>query len=253
MKRARVIPVLLLKNRGLYKTVRFKNEVYVGDPMNAVKIFNDKLCDELIFLDISASKQRKQIDYKFIEEIASECFMPFSYGGGINDLRQVETLLKLGIEKVVINSAIFDKPAFVSEAAKKFGSSTIVASVDVKKDLFNQYQVYSHSGRNIKGLQFISFLKHIEELGLGEVMVNSVDNDGLMTGYDQRLAGIASDQLSIPVAFCGGARDINDIKTLLRTTTISAAAVGSLFVFHGPHKAVLISYPSPEEIGEILH
>jgi imidazole glycerol-phosphate synthase subunit HisF len=251
MKRARVIPVLLLKNRGLYKSVKFKNETYVGDPVNAVKIFNEKLCDELIFVDISASKQKKQVDYKFIEEIASECFMPFSYGGGINELQQVERLLTLGIEKIIVNTALFTKPAFITEAAKRFGSSTIVGSVDVKMSLSNQYHVYSHSGEDTRRIELMPFLKKIEEAGAGELMITSVDNDGMMNGYDLRLAEMISGQLTIPVAFCGGARDINDIKVLLKTTQVSAAVAGSFFVFQGRHRGVLISYPSPEEIGEI--
>jgi|WetSurMetagenome_2_1015567.scaffolds.fasta_scaffold123111_2 imidazole glycerol-phosphate synthase subunit HisF len=251
MKRARVIPVLLLKNKGLYKTIRFKNEVYVGDPVNAVKIFNDKLCDELIFLDITASKQQKQIDYKFIEEIASECFMPFSYGGGINDIHQIEELLKLGIEKVVLNTVLFRNPLFVKQAVKEFGSSTIVASVDIKKDFLGKYQLYSHSKYNIRGLQMMTFLMQIEEAGVGEIMITSVDNDGTFNGYDLNLANIIAEQFAVPVVFCGGCRDIIDIKTLLNTTQVSAAAAGSLFVFQGPLRGILISYPEPEQISSL--
>ena len=253
MKRARVIPVLLLKNRGLYKSVRFKDEVYVGDPINAVRIFNEKQCDELIFLDIAATKQKKEIDYRLIEEIASECFMPFSYGGGVNKLQQVERILKLGIEKVIINSALLNDPAFLGEAVKRFGSSTIVASVDVKMNLLKQYQVYSYSGHDTKGIQLIPFLKQIEDAGAGELMVTSVDKDGMMNGYDLQLADSISGQLTIPVVFCGGAKDFDDIKNLLKMTQVCAAAAGSIFVFHGPHKGVLINYPSPELIGNIFN
>jgi imidazole glycerol-phosphate synthase subunit HisF len=251
MKRARVIPVLLLKNGGLYKTIRFKDELYVGDPINAVKIFNDKLCDELIFLDIIASKQQKQIDFELIEKIASECFMPFSYGGGITKLNHIERLLKSGIEKVVLNTILLKDPSFLARSAKEFGSSTIVASVDVKKDFFNHYQVFSHSKCKTKGIQLLPFLRQFEEEGAGELMINSVDDDGLMNGYDLKLAKTVSEQLSIPVVYCGGGGNILDIKTLLNTTHVSAAAAGSMFVFKGTHRAVLISYPAPEEINEI--
>jgi len=251
MKRARVIPVLLLKGRGLYKTIRFKNERYVGDPINAVRIFNEKQCDELILLDIEASKQKKEIDFNLIGEIASECFMPLSYGGGINEFTQIEKLLKLGIEKVVLNSVLFSNPSFLSEAVKRYGSSTIVASIDVKMNLLRNYQVYSHSGGNVKGIQFRSFLKNIEDAGVGEIMINAVDRDGLMNGFDLYLSETFLHQLSVPVVFCGGCGSLIDIEDLLRNSDISAAAAGSCFVFHGPHKAVLITYPSPEEIEKI--
>jgi imidazole glycerol-phosphate synthase subunit HisF len=251
MKRARIIPVMLLKNNGLYKTSGFKNEVYIGDPINAVKIFNDKLCDELVFLDIIASKQQKPIDFELIEKIATECFMPFSYGGGITELNHIERLLKSGIEKVVLNTILLKDPSFLARAAKEFGSSTIVASVDVKKDFFNNYQVFSHSKCKTKGIQLSSFLRQLENEGAGELMINSVDGDGKMNGYDLKLAKTVSEQLSIPVVFCGGGKNLDDIKTLLKSTHVSAAAAASMFVFKGPHRAVLISYPSAEEINEI--
>lgn len=253
MKRARVIPVLLLKDRGLYKTVRFQYGQYVGDPINAVKIFNEKECDELIILDINASKLHKPINYKFIENVASECFMPLAYGGGINELCQIEKLLKIGIEKVVINTVLLNIPLFLSEAVRTFGSSTIVASVDIKTNIFKQYQIFSHSGVDLKTFQLKEFIKQIEENGAGELMINSVDHDGMMNGYDIHLADIISKSLTIPTIFCGGCKNLSDIRTLLTTTEISAAAAGSIFVFQGPLKGVLISYPSPEEIEEIYN
>lgn len=251
MQRARVIPVLLLKNGGLYKTIRFRKDIYVGDPVNAVRIFNEKQCDELIFLDISVTKQGKAIDFKHIEEIASECFMPFSYGGGISNKSQIEKLLKLGIEKVILNTSLLRRPSFITEASLRFGSSTIVASVDVKMNVFRKYEVYSHSGCDVKGLQLFPFLRQIEDSGAGEIMINSVDRDGMMNGYDIELAKKVSSELSVPVVFCGGCNSFTDIKTLLTETSVSAAAAGSFFVFHGPHKGVLISYPAPEDIENI--
>ncbi len=253
MKRARVIPVLLLKEKGLYKTVKFKNERYVGDPINVVRIFNEKQCDELIILDINASKYNVPVDFRYIEEVSSECFMPLAYGGGINKLEEIERLLCIGIEKVILNSVLLKNPVFLEEAAKKFGSSTIVASVDVKTNIFKQYQVYSHAGISLNNKSLNSFVKQIEDGGAGELMINSVDCDGMMTGYDLQLAEKISKELTIPIIFCGGCKDLTDVKNLLTKTETSAAAAGSFFVFKGPHKGVLISYPSPEEIESIYN
>jgi len=251
MKRARVIPVLLIKNRGLYKTIKFKNERYVGDPLNVVRIFNEKQCDEIIFLDISATINKKDIDYHLIEKLATECFMPVSYGGGITTITQIEKIIKLGIEKVVLNTSILIKPSFLEEASNIFGSSTIVASVDVKLKNLNKYSIHSYSGFDTKGLELFQFLKLLENCGAGEIMINSVDRDGMMNGYDLELAKKVSNNLSIPVIFCGGCRNIDDIKALLKQTNVSAAAAGSFFVFHGPHKGVLINYPEPEVFEKI--
>ncbi len=251
MKRARVIPVLLIKGKGLYKTVKFKNEQYVGDPLNAVKIFNEKQCDELIFLDINASKYHTPIDFRFISDVASECFMPLAYGGGISELGEIEQLLKIGIEKVILNTVLIKNSLFLEEAVKKFGSSTIVASIDLKTNLFKQYQVYSHANFELHDKSLNSFIKQIEGSGAGELMINSVDRDGMMSGYDLQLAEKISKGLTIPTIFCGGCKDLADIKNLLTKTETSAAAAGSFFVFKGPHKGVLISYPSPEEIESI--
>lgn len=253
MKRGRVIPVLLLQNKGLYKTVKFDKGKYIGDPINAVKIFNEKQCDELIFLDITASKLKKEIDFKLVGEIASECFMPLAYGGGIYNSFQIEKLLKTGVEKIIINSVLFDNPGFVAEAVRNFGSSTIVASIDVKKNLLGKYNLYSHSRKSLPGKSVSDFSVWIEEQNVGEIMINVVDNDGMMKGYDTQLAQKISEPLSMPVVFCGGCRDFEDISNLLTATQVSAAAVGSYFVFHGPHRGVLISYPSPEQIGKIYN
>lgn len=253
MKRARVIPVLLLQNNGLYKTVKFDKAKYIGDPINAVKLFNDKQCDELILLDILTSKQSKEINFKLIEEIASECFMPLAYGGGVSKIEHIEKLLKIGIEKIILNSVLLSDFNFLETAVKYYGSSTIVASVDVKKNLFGKYNVFSHSGKNIPSISLLDFLKVIEQSGAGELMINSVDLDGLMTGYDTKLAQTVSESLSIPTILCGGCSSYENIKNLFLTTHISAAAAGSFFVYHGPHKAVLINYPMPNQISEIYN
>jgi imidazole glycerol-phosphate synthase subunit HisF len=251
MVRARVIPVLLFKNQGLVKTVRFGDEVYVGDPVNAVKIFNEKQCDELIILDITATKQKKGINFKLVEEIATECFMPLSYGGGISDLHQVEKLLKLGIEKVILNSVLIYCPSFMKEAVKSFGSSTIVASIDIKLNMLGQYRLFSHAGYDVRRIDLTQFVEEIVDSGVGEVMITSVDRDGTMSGYDLQLALTVTGKIGVPVVFCGGAKDFDNIKELLTSTNINAAAAGSLFVFHGRHRGVLISYPTPEQIGDI--
>jgi cyclase len=251
MKRARVIPILLLQNRGLHKSVRFSQGKYIGDPLNAVRIFNDKQCDELILLDTGASKTGSPIDFRLIGEIASECFMPLAYGGGVTTLSDIEKLLKLGIEKVSLNSVLFSQPAFLREAVTHFGSSTIVVSVDVKKNLFGQYKVFSHAGLQDSKYDLDSMLNWFNDENPGEVVVNSVDLDGTMKGYDLTLARKVSTKLSMPVVLAGGCKNFEDIRQILTETPVSAAAAGSFFVFQGPHRGVLISYPSPDQITQI--
>lgn len=249
MKRARVIPILLLNGRGLYKSFGFKDAKYLGDPINTVRIFNDKQCDELIIIDTHISKNNAHIDYEYIAEIASECFMPLCYGGGINALNQIENLLRLGIEKVSVNSLLVKNKSLVREAVQVFGSSTIVASIDVKRNLLGQYRLYEHTSRSIAKTTIDDILKTLNDIGVGEVLVNVVDLDGTMKGYDIQLAKKISDALDMPAVFTGGCRNFEDIKQLLTSTSVSAAGVGSYFVFHGPHRAVLINYPNPSEIS----
>lgn len=251
MNRARVIPILLIQNSGLYKTVKFKDPKYIGDPINAVRIFNEKQCDEIILLDIIASKKKQEINYNLINEIATECFMPLAYGGGISSLIEIENILKLGVEKVVINSAFFRSAEFLKEAVKEFASSTIVASVDVKKNMWGKQNVYSHAGEKITLTDTVAFLKYLEDLGVGEIMINDTDRDGTMIGYDIELITKLSNAVNVPVIAAGGCRDLEDLKNVFRQTNVSAIAAGSFFVFHGKHRAVLISYPSPEEINLI--
>ena len=251
MKRARIIPILLLKGGGLHKTVRFGSGKYIGDPINAVKIFNDKQCDELVLLDTCVSKEGKEINFRLVEEIASECFMPLTYGGGISDLHEIERLLKLGVEKVTLNSILLKNPTFIQDAVRSFGSSTIVASIDIKKNLFGQYKIFSHTGVNVTELKLDNFLNWLNDICVGEVLVNAVDRDGLMSGYDLELAHKLSKALLMPLVFAGGCRNLEDMKELITVTQVSAAAAGSFFVFQGPHKAVLISYPSPSVITKI--
>lgn len=252
MVRTRVIPCLLLRNRGLVKTVKFKNSTYLGDPINIVKIFNDKEVDELIFLDITATIEQKKPPFKLLSEIASECFMPLGYGGGIRSLEDVKEILSLGVEKVAINSYAVENPSFVRAAADLAGSQSIVVSIDVKKSLFRKYEVMTHNGRKATGLDPLKFAVEMEKMGAGELFLNSIDRDGTMQGYDLELIRRVAEAVSIPVVACGGARTVKDLGDVVKKGGASAAAAGSMFVFHGPHRAVLINFPTPQELGMVF-
>lgn len=253
MLRKRLIPVLLLRGRGLVKTFQFSESKYVGDPINAVRIFNEKEVDELIFLDINASKESREPDYALIEDIASECFMPFAYGGGIKTVEQITKLFNLGVEKVVLNSALYEDTTLLSEAAEKFGAQSIIASIDVKSNFWRQIRVFNH----LTGITFakdpIDYAKRMEQAGAGEIFINSVDRDGLMSGYEYKLVQAVASSVSIPVVACGGASSIADMGKVINEAGASAAAAGSFFVFRGKHRAVLITYPSQEEIAKYIN
>lgn len=251
MQRIRVIPVLLLKGNGLYKTVKFRNPQYIGDPMNVVRIFNEKEVDELCFLDISATSAKKEINYKIISEIASECFMPLSYGGGIHSMDQIKKLFNIGVEKVIINSAAHTNTSLISEASAHFGSQSIVGCIDIKKNFLGKYEVHIESGEKNTRKNPVDFAKELQEMGAGEILVNSIDRDGTMKGYDIELVKKISTSLKVPVIACGGAGSIEDLSIVIKEGSANAVAAGSMFVFHGKHKAVLISYPSQIEIKKI--
>lgn len=253
MLATRVIPCLLLHNSGLTKTINFKKPTYVGDPVNAVKIFNEKEVDELIFLDITASKNKREPDFQLIEELASECFMPFAYGGGITDLNQIRRILKVGVEKVIINNSALQNLNFIKEAVKEFGSSTIIVAMDVKKDFFGRYKVYDHVKQKVTGADPFSYAKEIELAGAGELFLNSVDKDGTFSGYDVTLVRRIVDLVSIPVIACGGASSLDDLKQVVTSGGASAVSAGSFFVFQGPHRAVLISYPEPLVLEKLFN
>ena len=252
MDRPRIIPCLLLKKRGLVKTIQFDNPKYLGDPINVVKIFNDKEVDELVFLDISATRETRKPPFDYLTEIASECFMPLAYGGGIRDLEDIRKLLGLGIEKVVINSYAAENPAFIRSAADFAGSQSIVVSIDAKKVGTEKYSVFTHSGRKNLGLDPVKFAIEMEHRGAGEILLNSIDRDGLMTGYDLDLIKQVARAVSVPVVACGGCGTLFDMKNAIIEGGASAAAAGSMFVFQGPRRAVLISYPSREEFHKIF-
>jgi cyclase len=243
MYRDRVIPCLLLKNDGLVKTVKFKDPRYIGDPINAIKIFNEKEVDEIIIIDIEASKQNKEPNFTTIKEIAGECFMPVCYGGGIKNFEHAQKIFNLGIEKISINSLLFNDPTVAEKIAKTYGSQSLVASIDCKKTMLNGYQIVAPPGsKNIK--KMTSWLTDLENMGVGEIFLNSVDRDGTMQGYDLELIKIVSHAVSIPVIACGGASSIEDLLLPITKAGASAVAAGSLFVFHGRHRAVLINYPT---------
>jgi cyclase len=252
MLKTRVIPCLLLKGQGLVKTVKFKNSRYVGDPINAVKIFNDKEVDELIFLDIEATVIGRKPPIKLLSEIASECFMPLSYGGGLRDLDDIKTVFNLGVEKVIINNQAIENPCFIEEASRRYGNQSIVVSVDVKRNSFGKYEIFSFGGRKKTKLNLVDHVKEMERLGAGEIFLNSIDRDGTMEGYDIEMIKRVTETVSIPVIACGGAGRINDFAQAVRKGGASAVAAGSMFVFHGRHRAVLITYPSIRDLEQVL-
>ena len=252
MIRPRVIPCLLIHHRGLVKTAKFKAPKYLGDPINIVRIFNDKEVDELIVLDITATREKRPPQFELLKGLASECFMPLAYGGGIGSMEDIRALLSIGIEKVILNTAAIKNPALIRAAAAYAGSQAVVVSLDVKKGALGRAEVYSHAGRRATGLDPLRQAKAMEALGAGELFMNSVDLDGTMQGYDLGLIRRITDAVSIPVVACGGAGSLQDLIDVIRIGGASAAAAGSLFVFQGPHRAVLISYPSQAEIADLL-
>ncbi len=248
MLRPRMIPCLLLRDGGLVKTVRFAEPKYVGDPLNAVKIFNEKEADELIVLDIDATTTEREPDYGLIANLAAECRMPLCYGGGVSTVDQVERIISLGVEKVALSAAAVSNPRLIADAAARVGRQSIVVVIDVKKaGLFKRYEVFTHNGRNASGLDPIEFARQAAELGAGEIVVNSIDQDGTMKGYDLELAKRIRQAVDTPVSVIGGAGNFADIEALLRTCGRVGAGAGSVFVFKGKYRAVLIQYPSYEE------
>lgn len=250
--RPRIIPVLLLKNSGLYKTIKFRHPRYIGDPINAIRIFNEKEVDELIFLDISVGTSNSKINWTMLRDIASECFMPLTYGGGVESVEMIREILNIGVEKVSLNSNAVRNPLLISESAKYFGSSTIVVSIDVKKNFFGKYEVYINGGLEKTKLDPVSWAKEVEIRGAGEIMINSIDCDGLMSGYDYDLLSKVSNSVNIPVIACGGSRGMIDFKKAISESNVSAVAGGACFVYQGKHRAVLITYPSRKEIQSVF-
>jgi len=248
----RIIPVLLLKGKGLVKTVKFKNPTYIGDPINAVRIFNELEADELVFLDIIASKQGRTIDLQFVKDIGDEAFMPFAVGGGIKSLNTVEEVLRNGAEKVVLNSVAVKEPDLIYRAASVFGSQSIVVAIDVKKNIFGDRKVYIEDGTQRCNASILERVKAAEGRGAGEIIIQSIDRDGTMSGYDLELIREVSETVSIPVIALGGAGCKEHLKDAIEAGKASAAAAGSMFVFHGPRKGVLVNYPAKDEIAQLF-
>lgn len=232
----------------MVKSVRFKNHQYVGDPINAVKIFNDKEADEIAIIDISASAENNLPDYQLISEIVSEAFMPVAYGGGINNVETIKEIFYRGVEKIIVNKAAHKNPTLIREAANLYGSQSIVVSIDVKKNLFKGYRVYTDNGKTDTGLNPVGFAEQVEALGAGEILLNSIDRDGTYSGYDAELISRVSHAVNIPVIAIGGAASIEDF-VVAKQSGASAVSAGSMFVFKRPHQAVLINYPAQDELS----
>ncbi len=249
MFRPRIIPVLLLKDEALVKSVEFKKHNYIGDPVNAVRIFNDLRADELVFLDIEASKENRLISLDFVRDVGEEANMPFAVGGGIKTIEDIRAIINAGAEKVIINTAAIKNPEFIREAADYFGSSTIVVCIDVKKKLFKGNQSWTLNGSVASGMTPVETAKKMEALGAGEIIVQSIDKDGTMSGYDIELVKSISEAVSIPVIALGGASSISDLKNAHTQGFASAMAAGSMFVYQGSKKGVLINYPEKSEVN----
>ncbi len=252
MLKTRVIPCLLLREYGLYKTVKFKTPKYVGDPVNAVRIFNDKEVDEILLLDIDATPDKREPNFQLIGDIAGECFMPLTYGGGIRSIDQIKRLHRLGVEKISLNSAAFLDRRLVAESCDKFGSSSIVAAIDTRRTLLGRHEVWIDGGRSNTKEDPVRYAAELAKLGVGEILINSIDRDGTASGYDIELLKRIAASVDVPIIACGGAGSIEDMRRVVLEAGVSAVAAGSMFVFHGKHRAVLISYPSQEELTKFL-
>lgn len=251
MLKHRVIPCLLLRNGGLVKTHKFAQPKYVGDPINAIRIFNEKEVDELLVLDVEASKSKGEPNYDLIEQFAGECFMPLCYGGGITSIDQARRLFSLGVEKVSLQTSALASLALVSDITSLYGSQSVVVSIDVKKSLFGQYKLYSSATGKKMNVDWLDFLKKAIEAGAGEILLNAVDRDGTLSGMDIPLIESVAGACSVPLIAVGGARSLADIKAAVQAGA-SAVACGAFFVYHGPHRAVLITYPKYAELTALL-
>lgn len=251
MLKTRVMPCLLLRNEALVKTIRFKAPTYVGDPINTVRIFNDKEVDELVVLDITATVASREPNLNLLREIASECFMPLTFGGGIRSVATAEAIFSIGAEKVVINSAAAGRPSFVSEVAREFGSQSIIVSIDAKRGWWGNYKTFTHGGRRSAGRDPVHYARLAEESGAGEILLTSMDRDGTFSGYDVDLIQRVTSAVGIPVIASGGAGKIDDFAVAV-THGASAVAAGSLVVFQGKHRSVLINFPSRAALKGVL-
>ena len=248
MLRTRIIPALLLKNESLVKTIRFGRYAYVGDPCNTVRIFNELEVDELLFLDITATPEDRMPNLKLLAEIAKECFMPLGYGGGVRSLESAKAIFEIGFEKVALNSFALEQPHFVTKLADQFGSQSVIASVDVKKDMFGIHRVYTKSGRKTTGRKPVEWAQELEACGAGEILLTSIDREGTWQGFDSELVKAVTTSVSIPVIAHGGAGSTADIKTIVEDAGASAVALGSMVVFQKRGMGVLVNFPRLDEL-----
>jgi len=249
----RIIPCLLVQNKGLVKTVQFSSPKYVGDPLNAVKIFNEKSVDELIVLDIDATTNNKEPDYNMISNLAMECRMPLCYGGGVKTKEQALRIFELGVEKIAMSSVAIENPKLINEIAGIVGNQSVIVVLDVKKKKFsNGYNLYTHNGKQKSGSNPVEIARKVEALGCGEIVINSIDHDGMMAGYDNKIIDTIRNVVSIPITVLGGAGSLQDIGQMINKYGIIGVAAGSLFVFKGKYKAVLINYPNPIEKESLI-
>lgn len=252
MLRTRVIPVLLLRGESLVKTIRFGRFTYVGDPCNTVRIFNELQVDELCVLDITATRERRSPNLTLLADLASECFMPLAYGGGVRSLAEAEAIFKIGIEKVVLNTAAVDRPELISEIADKFGTQAVVVSIDVGRDRLGRQTVRTHAGRRSRGMKPVEWARQAETLGAGEILLTSIDREGTWSGFDIKLVREVADSVSIPVVAHGGAGAISDIRRAANEAHASAVALGSMVVFQRQGMGVLVNFPDPQQLKEAL-
>ena len=252
MLQTRIIPCLLLKDDSLVKTVNFKKPAYIGDPANTARIFNELEVDELTLLDISATNNKKKPNFKILAELANECFMPLAYGGGINDFEDAKKIFQIGIEKVIINSIAFSKPAFITELAEHFGNQAIVASIDVKKNMFGKYQVFSNSGTKKQKVDPVAWAQELEQLGAGEILLTAIHQEGTWNGFDINIIEKISNAVNIPVIANGGASSIEDIGKAVKKGNASAVSLGSMVVYQNKGMGVLVNFPDTEKLNKVL-
>jgi len=252
MLQVRVIPCLLLRDESLVKTVKFKNPSYIGDPVNAIKIYNEKEVDELIFLDIAASRERRRPPFEKIREIADECFMPLAYGGGITTIEDIREIFNIGVEKISLNASALQNPELVREAAEVFGAQSVVVAIDVKKSLWGKYEVYNHTTGKSAKIDPVEYARQMEQLGAGELLVTSVDKEGTWEGYDTELLKRITSSVNIPVIAHGGAGHIEDFARAVAVGGASAVATGSMVVYQKKGLGVLINFPKRETLDDIL-
>jgi len=253
MLNPRIIPNLLIHNKGLVKTNNFKNPKYVGDPINAVKIFNEKSVDELIVTDIDATVNNIEPNYSMIEKLAMECRMPLCYGGGITNVNQAKKIFSLGVEKIAISSAAIKNSTLITQLAESVGSQSVVIVMDIRKKILgNDYELVTHNGTKKTGISPVKFVEEIKELGVGEIVINSIDRDGTMEGYDYQLIDKIRNLTTLPMTILGGAGSLEDIGDLISRYKIIGSGAGSIFVFKGKYRAVLINYPNDKEKMDLI-